>query len=157
MIAGATRSYRAALVGRIRRHEDGVSIVPSDEEAIREVVHRWQAATRAGDPQSVLNLMTDDVVFVVVGREPFGKSEFAAMSASPLGSPAPAMDIQQRIDEIQVVGEVAYMRSHVHIKVTPPKTAKPIERSGNTLTIFRRIDGRWLLARDANLLIQTNA
>jgi hypothetical protein len=36
-------------------------------------------------------------------------------------------------------------------------TAAILERSGNTLTIFRRIDGRWLLARDANLLIQTNA
>ncbi len=132
-------------------------MVSADEKAIREVVRRWQAATRAGDVQAVLNLMTDDVVFAVVGREPFGKSEFAAMSARPQGGPPPTMDMQQRIDEIQVIGDVAYMRSHIQIRLTPPKGGKPIERSGNTLTIFRKIDGRWLLARDANLLIQTSS
>ena len=29
----------------------------------------------------------------------------------------------------------------------------PTKRAGNTLTVLRRVDGRWLLARDANLLV----
>src|SRR5215471_6758943 len=43
------------------------------------------AATKAGDIGSVLDLMTDDVVFMVPGRVPFGKQEFAAMSGSHQG------------------------------------------------------------------------
>ena len=37
--------------------------------------------------------------------------------------------------------------------VSPPDGAKPVRRSGYTLTILRKErDGRWRLARDANLL-----
>jgi ketosteroid isomerase-like protein len=33
-------------------------------------------------------------------------------------------------------------------------SAPPVRHAGNTLTILRKeIDGRWLLARDANLLV----
>jgi uncharacterized protein (TIGR02246 family) len=39
-----------------------------DEGAIRELVAKWMAASQAGDTQTVLSLMTDDVVFMVPGR-----------------------------------------------------------------------------------------
>ena len=51
-----------------------------DERAIRELVATWMAASRAGDLDTVLGLMTEDVVFMVPGREPFGKEAFAAQS-----------------------------------------------------------------------------
>ena len=51
-----------------------------DERAIRELVQNWMSATKAGDLQAVLDMMADDVIFVVAGREPFGKEEFAANS-----------------------------------------------------------------------------
>ena len=35
------------------------------------------AASKAGDLAPVLSLMTDDVIFMVPGREPFGKEAFA--------------------------------------------------------------------------------
>jgi len=36
--------------------------------------------------------------------------------------------------------------------VAPADGSASIERAGDTLTVFRRQDGRWLLMRDANLL-----
>ena len=51
-----------------------------DERAIRELVDKWMEASRAGDFAAVLELMTDDVLFHVTGREPFGKEEFRATS-----------------------------------------------------------------------------
>jgi len=51
-----------------------------DEKAIRQVVETWSAASESGDIATVLDLMTDDVVFMVSGQEPFGKEAFAAMS-----------------------------------------------------------------------------
>ena len=56
-----------------------------DERAIHALIDRWMAATKAGDTGGVLDLMTDDVVFMVPGRVPFGKQEFAAMSGSHQG------------------------------------------------------------------------
>jgi uncharacterized protein (TIGR02246 family) len=51
-----------------------------DETAIRELVDSWMAASKAGDTEAVLDLMTDDVLFTVAGREPFGKDAFRATS-----------------------------------------------------------------------------
>ncbi len=68
-----------------------------DEGQIRQVVATWHAASRSGDVDTVLGLMTDDVVFLVPGRA-------------------------------------------------------PMQRAGHTLTVLRRVSGKWLLARDANLL-----
>jgi len=34
-----------------------------------------------------LDLVTDDIVFIVPGREQFGKQEFAAMSLAHAGAP----------------------------------------------------------------------
>jgi uncharacterized protein (TIGR02246 family) len=42
-----------------------------DERAIRELVSTWFIATRNGDLATVLDLMADDVVFMVPGGEPF--------------------------------------------------------------------------------------
>jgi uncharacterized protein (TIGR02246 family) len=43
-----------------------------DERAIRDLVATWMKASEAGDVQTVLNLMADDMIFMVPGREPFG-------------------------------------------------------------------------------------
>ena len=52
----------------------------ADERAIRDLVATWMKASQAGDLATVLSLMTDDVIFMVPGREPFGKEAFAAAS-----------------------------------------------------------------------------
>ena len=60
----------------------------ADEQEIRELVATWMAATKAGDLATVLSLMTDDVVFLVAGNEPFGKQQFAA-AMKPRGTSRP--------------------------------------------------------------------
>lgn len=54
--------------------------------------------------------------------------------------------------ELTVIGEYAYVWTRLTVTVVPQAGAPPITRKGNTLSIFRRRDGRWLLYRDANLL-----
>src|SRR5258705_13007499 len=50
-----------------------------DEQAIRALIATWLSASKAGDTETVLGLMSDDVVFLVCGRPPMrGKEEFAA-------------------------------------------------------------------------------
>ena len=120
-----------------------------DEQAIRDLIAKWMAATQAGDTDTVLGLMTDDVVFMVPGREPFGKEAFAAASRDMQGV---RIEGSSDIRELKVLDDWAYLRSYLEVKMMPPG-GNAVERSGYTLTIFRKQpDGRWLLARDANLL-----
>lgn len=121
----------------------------NDERAIRELVETWMSATKDGDLASVLDLMTDDVVFMVAGREPFGKEAFAAASNAADGG---RIEGTSEIRELQVLGDWAYMRAHIDVTMTLPDGA-PVRRTGYTLTILSRGgDGRWRIARDANLL-----
>jgi ketosteroid isomerase-like protein len=55
------------------------------------------------------------------------------------------------IDEIEVIDGWTWMRTRINVTMTPP-TGEPNQR-WRTLTILRKEpDGRWVLARDANLL-----
>ena len=119
-----------------------------DETAIRKLVDTWLAASKAGDIATVLSLMTDDVVFMVPGREPFGKQEFAAASDA---MKSVRMEAKSDIRELRVLGDWAYIRNHIEMTITR-ENGQPVKRSGYTLTILRKESGRWLLARDANLL-----
>ncbi|MCC7422230.1 MAG: SgcJ/EcaC family oxidoreductase [Planctomycetaceae bacterium] len=126
--------------------------MPSDEDQIRQLVATWMAATRAGDVETVLGLMTDDVVFLIPGRAPMRKEEFAAASRPPSGQAGPKIEGTSDIQEIQVAGDWAFLWTKLSVKVTPPDGGQSMERAGHTLTVLRKVDGRWLLARDANLL-----
>lgn len=120
-----------------------------DERAIRELVDTWMKASRAGDTETVLGLMSDDVIFMVPGREPFGKQTFAANSRSMGGV---RLEGSADIRELKVLGDWAYLRNFVEITITPAG-GEAVRRSGFTLTILRKeLDGRWVLARDANLV-----
>jgi len=120
-----------------------------DERAIRELVSTWIAASRAGDTETVLSLMADDVVFMVPGQEPFGKEKFAAAAR---GMRNVRMEGTSDIRELTVLGDWAYLRNHLVVTVTPPG-GQPVRRAGYTLTILRKTPaGQWLLARDANLM-----
>jgi uncharacterized protein (TIGR02246 family) len=121
-----------------------------DERAIRELVATWMKASREGDLDTVLGLMADDVVFMVPGREPFGKAEFAARSRD-MGEVR--MDGRCDIRELEVLGGWAYLRNHLEVTMTPPGGAT-VRRAGYTLTVLRKQNGKWLLARDANLLTE---
>ena len=125
----------------------------ADEQAIRTLVDSWLAATKRGDTQAVLDLMTDDALFLVAGRPPMDKAGFAAASKAPPGA-RPVIDGVSAIKEIHVEGSMAYLWSHLEVVVTPADGQAPVRREGHTLTILRKVHGKWLLARDANLLVK---
>jgi uncharacterized protein (TIGR02246 family) len=124
-----------------------------DERAIRDLVATWMAASQAGDVATVLGLMADDVVFMVPGREPFGKEAFAAASQSMKDV---RFEGSYDIREIKVAGDWAYLHNYITISITPPG-GESVRRAGDTLSILRKqSDGKWVLARDANLVTKVS-
>lgn len=125
--------------------------MPADEQVIRDVLSAWFDATATGDLPRLLTLMADDVVFLGPGRPPYGKAEFAA--AFTAGRGQARLACEGAFEEIVVAGEHAYARARLSVTVTPLAGGAPKRLAGYTLSVYRKqADGRWVLARDANLL-----
>jgi len=123
----------------------------TDEQAIRENQAAWLDATAKGDLPRILALMSEDVVFLTPSRPPFGRDEFVAAFAA--GQGRMTFSSRAEFEEIIVAGDVAYARGRLSITVTPIAGGESSQLAGYTLSVFRREnDGRWVLARDANLL-----
>lgn len=128
----------------------------SDEQEIRQLVSSWMSATKAGDVESVLSLMSDDVVFLVTGQPEMRKAEFAAAAKAQAKGDAATFDGNSEIQEIRVLGDWAFMRARLTVVATPPNGGAQVTRSGPTLSILKKESGKWRLARDANMLAPTN-
>src|SRR5690242_1444181 len=96
-------------------------------------------------------MMTDDAVFLnpgedCIGREGFSTKFSAAHQQLRIGCVSALV-------EVMVVGEVAYTRSRDLLSVSPLSGGEESRLAGDRMTIYRKQpDGRWLLARDANVL-----
>ena len=123
----------------------------NDEQEIRQLVSTWMAATKAGDVETVLSLMADDVVFLVPGQPVMRKADFAVTARAQLGQQAPQFDGTSEIQEIKIVEDWAFMWTKLTVVVTPPG-AQSMTRGGYTLSILKKQNGKWVLARDANML-----
>ena len=125
-----------------------------DEQEIRALVRTWMEHSKTGRYEEVLELMTEDAVFLQPGKPPMiGKAQFAEALkiASHAQKGAVTFDGKSEIREVRVMGEWAFMWTHLILTIRAPGDP-PMTRTGHTLTVLRKEDGRWKLARDANLL-----
>ena len=123
----------------------------SDEPAIHVVHTTWIDAVNTGDVARLLTLMVDDVVFLNPGQAPVGQDGFlVGFSAAHRQSRINCISV---LEEVVIVGEVAYTLSRDSLSVTPRAGGIATELAGHRITIYRKqANGRWLLARDANTL-----
>ena len=122
-----------------------------DEREIREVHSTWIDAVNAGDLDRLLNLMADDVVFLGPGRAPIGRDGFSAVFSA--AHQQARIRCGSELEEVVVVGEVAYTRSRDSLTVSPRAGGEESRLAGDRITVYRKQpDGRWVLARDANVL-----
>ena len=109
-------------------------------------------ASKTGDLTAIVSLMDDDVLFMVPGKAPFGKEAFVASSKEMKNV---RIDGTSDIQEIKVLDDWAWMRSHLKVTITHPNGTTSM-RSGYTLTILRnQRGGNWVIARDANMLTES--
>jgi uncharacterized protein (TIGR02246 family) len=122
-----------------------------DEQKIQAVHSTWIAAVNAGELARLLSLMTDDAVFLNPGQAPFGREGFSSNFSA--AHQKLRINCVSELEEVVVVGEVAYTRSRDALSVTPHTGGETTQLAGHRITIYRQQpDGRWLLARDAHTL-----
>jgi len=126
--------------------------VTSDEQSIRKVVALWHSATGAGDVDTVLGLMAEDVIFLVSGQSPMrGRSSFERGLRELLTYHR--IESMGEIQEIEVSGSLAYCWSVLTVRVSPIAGGSAVVRKGSALSILRKQqNGSWIVVRDANML-----
>jgi uncharacterized protein (TIGR02246 family) len=125
-----------------------------DEQEIRELVATWFAATKSGDTGTVLNLMADDVVFLRPGKPVMHKDNFHEAARKQTGPSGMKIEGSSDIQELCIFDDWAYMWNRITVTVTPSTGARSTTRAGDTLTILRKHNGKWVLFRDANMLVE---
>jgi hypothetical protein len=80
------------------------------------------------------------------------KSTFAAAVKALANQEGPQFDGTSEIQEIQGARRLGFMWTKLSVVVTQPGNAAPITRAGHTLSILKKQRGKWVLARDANML-----
>src|SRR6185295_3763536 len=111
----------------------------NDEQEIRQLVGTWMAATKSGDVKAVLELMSDDVVFLVAGQAPMiGKSAFDAAAEAQASHGPVQFDGTSEIQEIKVIGEWAFMWTQLSVVMTPAGGAPSMTRAGHTPSILKK-------------------
>jgi len=90
-------------------------------------------------------------VYLNPGHMPFGRDGFSAgFSAAHQQA---RIHCTSELQDVVVVGEVAYTLSRDSLSVTPRAGGEAMQLAGHRITVYRKQpDGRWLLARDAHTL-----
>ena len=123
----------------------------SDEQEIRTVHSIWIDAVNAGDLARLLALVAEDVVFFGPGQAPFGREKFSSTFLA--AHQEMRICCTSELEEVVVVGEVAYTRSRDALSVTARAGGKEARLAGHRMTVYRKQgDGRWLLSRDVHTL-----
>jgi uncharacterized protein (TIGR02246 family) len=93
----------------------------------------------------------EDVVFLTPGQAPFGREGFSSNFVA--AHQQMRICCTSELEEVVVVGEVAYTRSRDALSVTPRAGGKAAQSAGHRMTVYRKQrDGRWLLSRDVHTL-----
>lgn len=123
----------------------------SDESEIRRAHSNWIDAVNAGDLARLLPLVTEDVVFLTPGQAPTGME--GLWSHLMAAHQQMRIDCTSELEEVVVIGEVAYTRSCDALSVTPRAGGATARLAGHRMTVYRKQrDGRWLLSRDVHTL-----
>jgi len=123
-----------------------------DERAIREMLDNWTQAAFRADLPLLMTMLAEDVVFLTPGNPPMrGREAFGEQFKAAAGKFSIESSVE--IGELKVLGDWAYMWCRLTVTMTPSEDGESNRRSGHTLTILRKEpDGRWVIARDANML-----
>ena len=123
----------------------------TDEQAIRNLDAQWHSATAAGDVETVLRLMAEDVVFLVTDHPPMNRGTIEKRLRYLLASYR--VESTNEIQEVEVSGNLAYCWTVLTVRVTPISGGNSVVRTGSALSILRKqANGSWVVVRDANLL-----
>lgn len=117
----------------------------SERQQIERAISEFGRAYREADLQSVMDYYTDDLVKVRYGAPPETKEELKQRLIDVFDRFQTAVEVET--DEICSSGELAFSRGSFHVTLTPKAGGSAQQISRRYLEIWRKEQGRWLVAR----------
>ena len=118
-----------------------------DVAAIERLNEEWRNGWIAGDADALIALYSDDPILMpqsqpeVVGREAIGALYQSVFDEF-------AVEGEGEVQEIEVAGDWAFLRSTYSLVATPHAGGETLEDTGKSLFVLRRQpDGAWKIAR----------
>ncbi|MEO6430658.1 MAG: hypothetical protein ABIO50_02750, partial [Nitrosospira sp.] len=93
-----------------------------------------------------------DVVFLVPGQPVMRKADFAVAARDQSGQGPRNSTAEARFGRSGFSGSGPLCGRKLTVVVTPTGGAQSMTRAGHTLSILEKQSGKWVLARDANML-----
>jgi uncharacterized protein (TIGR02246 family) len=127
----------------------------SDEELIRDLEHRFNAAWNAHDPDAIAESLTDDAQFITVnGAWTTSREGFRDLMARLHGATGPFRASTRRSPEMAVrflTPDIAILHTRFWIdgEVLHDAISQPSRESVGT-RVVRKIDGRWRVVATQN-------
>jgi len=116
-----------------------------DEREIRSLIETFAAAHAAGHLQGVLDCYSDDLVKLRNGSPAETKAVVAERIAQVFEKYHSKVDAT--VDEILVDGDLAVVRGNFTVSLTPKSGGDEQTFERRYLEVWRRAEGRWLVAR----------
>lgn len=125
-----------------------------DIAAILALVREWDQAMRGGDPEALLDRITEDCVFLAPGMPPMqGRACMAPLLA---GFSQFRLEPVFEVQEIVVAGDWAFLWAKDEITAAPISGGGPRIARGWALSILQRgTDQIWRFARGSNTKIES--
>jgi len=115
----------------------------ADVEAIKALFVPFSTIVASGDLEGWLNLFTEDVIFMAP-NSPVSEGKDAIRGRAKRHFDQFDMEETISIDEIEVSGDLAFMRYSYAFKITPKAGGETDHANGKALAILKRqADGSW--------------
>jgi len=130
-------------------------VTPSDESAIRDLEHRFNAAWNAHDPEGLSESLVDDAQFITVnGAWTTSRDGFRDLMQRLHGAGGPFQSSTRRTPEMHVrflAPDIAILHTRFWIdgEVQHDAISQPSRESVGTRVVCK-IDGRWRIVTTQN-------
>ena len=125
--------------------------IERDTLAISNLFEQWLDASEAGDLEGMRSLIADDALFILAYAGRMGKDNFATAATGT--DPYNDYELDCSIEEIQILGDYAWMASNQALHITNKATQATSTMAGHSLSILKRQGNGWVVIRDANTVV----
>lgn len=117
----------------------------SDEELIRQEIGRFTEAYKNSDLERIISCYTHDLVKLRQGAPAEGREQLRARLANMFSDWRGS--VRATVDEILVSDNIAFVRSHAEIALTPRDRGESQLLRLRFFELWRNENGRWRVAR----------
>ncbi len=129
--------------------EEPVVDVEADIRAIKALLDEFDVSLNAGDAERLVSLIYAEDAVRMPPNEPMLKGKAAILARFKKEAEQYTLQIDDVPEDVQVDGDLAFMRGTITGTVTPKAGGEPVQVKGKWMSVRKRqVDGSWKVICD---------